>query len=497
MEKKDYYKVLGIPSSATSDEIRKAFLKKNLENHPDKLGINETSDVWDIANEYIKSLNEAYHVLSDKTFREKYDIENGFKNFEENFSEKKQNSYADKNINRKTPIIFNYENLSGQLKNIVKHRQNSDHLYKIKTKGVLSSYFISIVLFMWVPILYSLSDSHQWQDDVAVIYYIISIIVSIILYRLILFIFKWHKSELKWNLLVTPLYFIITEFEKIIYFYLWDLKDVKATNNYKNGSYQDTSVVLYIGDFTYSASFPSEKEYKNFVSLVDIKIKTAIHYQNNHNFEYFIKNDDLLNINNPPAYTKNKNKFLSTINYGIPILISFLITSIFYNINKEISNSPHYVPPSPYYSNDDNYTFPKNSSNNFNEAELPLPRNGSVEYYTSAEPRAPLRIITQSNSNYYVKLENYYSGEIVESIFIRAYETIDVNVPLGSYSLKYATGEKWYGEKYLFGPYTNYNKATSRFDFELIGNQYSGYTVELFLQANGNLHTQEISPKDF
>ena len=46
-------------------------------------------------------------------------------------------------------------------------------------------------------------------------------------------------------------------------------------------------------------------------------------------------------------------------------------------------------------------------------------------------------------------------------------------------------------------PYTSYNKANSRLDFQLIGNQYSGYTVELFLQRNGNLSTQEISPTDF
>ena len=102
-----------------------------------------------------------------------------------------------------------------------------------------------------------------------------------------------------------------------------------------------------------------------------------------------------------------------------------LVTSIFFSVNRNV--------------------------NNFNEFELPLPNNGTVKYYTNAEPLAPLRIITRSNSNYYIKLENYYSGQIIASIFISAYETVDFDVPLGSYTLKYATGEKWYGEKYLFG----------------------------------------------
>ncbi len=49
---------------------------------------------------------------------------------------------------------------------------------------------------------------------------------------------------------------------------------------------------------------------------------------------------------------------------------------------------------------------------------------------------------------------------------IRLLNEIEIKVPLGSYIVKYAVGEKWYGEKYLFGPETRYNKADEKFVFE-------------------------------
>lgn len=58
-------------------------------------------------------------------------------------------------------------------------------------------------------------------------------------------------------------------------------------------------------------------------------------------------------------------------------------------------------------------------------------------------------------------------------------------------------GKTWYGEIRRFGPPTIYSKADNRFDFEAIGNNVSGYTVELFLQRDGNLHTRQISANEF
>jgi len=67
MEYKDYYKVLGVDRSASSDEIKRIYRKLALKYHPDK----NPGDSQ--AEEHFKEINEAYEVLGDSTKRAKYD----------------------------------------------------------------------------------------------------------------------------------------------------------------------------------------------------------------------------------------------------------------------------------------------------------------------------------------------------------------------------------------------------------------------------------------
>ena len=83
------------------------------------------------------------------------------------------------------------------------------------------------------------------------------------------------------------------------------------------------------------------------------------------------------------------------------------------------------------------------------------------------------------------------------TFFIYGGQNFETKVPLGVYRLKYASGKIWYGEKYLFGPDTAYSKAEQDFEFYRQGDQIAGYTVELILQRNGNLHTTRIPASEF
>ena len=67
VEFKDYYKSLGVPRTASSDDIRKAFRKLAREYHPDVAKDKKN------AEEKFKEINEAYEVLGDADKRKKYD----------------------------------------------------------------------------------------------------------------------------------------------------------------------------------------------------------------------------------------------------------------------------------------------------------------------------------------------------------------------------------------------------------------------------------------
>jgi molecular chaperone DnaJ len=64
---KDYYTVIGVPASATQDEIKKAYRKLAAKHHPD------TNPNDPKAAERFKEISEAYQVLGDAEKRKQYD----------------------------------------------------------------------------------------------------------------------------------------------------------------------------------------------------------------------------------------------------------------------------------------------------------------------------------------------------------------------------------------------------------------------------------------
>jgi molecular chaperone DnaJ len=66
MAQRDYYEVLGVPRSASAEELKAAFRRQALQYHPDR---NKEPD----AEERFKEVNEAYAVLSDDQKRAAYD----------------------------------------------------------------------------------------------------------------------------------------------------------------------------------------------------------------------------------------------------------------------------------------------------------------------------------------------------------------------------------------------------------------------------------------
>lgn len=126
------------------------------------------------------------------------------------------------------------------------------------------------------------------------------------------------------------------------------------------------------------------------------------------------------------------------------------------------------------------------------------PFTGLLQKSFESEAVAPLRINTaRASGNYYVKIIDWYTKKTIAAAYIVGGEFFETKVPLGSYELRYATGNQWRDEVLLFGEETQFSRADDRFDFTSDAHGYSGYTVTLILQRDGNLKTEEIPPDDF
>ncbi|KAH0582909.1 hypothetical protein H2248_010810 [Termitomyces sp. 'cryptogamus'] len=68
-----YYDILGVEPSASVEEIRKAYRRKALETHPDKLDQTATDGDKRLAEKKFRDIREAFDVLREAHKRKEYD----------------------------------------------------------------------------------------------------------------------------------------------------------------------------------------------------------------------------------------------------------------------------------------------------------------------------------------------------------------------------------------------------------------------------------------
>lgn len=124
---------------------------------------------------------------------------------------------------------------------------------------------------------------------------------------------------------------------------------------------------------------------------------------------------------------------------------------------------------------------------------LPLPRTGEFDVSTSSTSTAIIIKTSTAGGHTLVKVVDALDRQVTMA-FIRAGGSYTFNLPYGNYRLKTANGTSWYGLEHKFGPDTIYSKPNSDFPLNEWGEQW---TVELILQASGNLTQKRISASEF
>ena len=129
--------------------------------------------------------------------------------------------------------------------------------------------------------------------------------------------------------------------------------------------------------------------------------------------------------------------------------------------------------------------------------EKPLPKNGNIRISTGRTGDAPFKITTKPGGHNLVKLVNLDGTSETITIFVQDGKTIEVLIPVGTYAMKIASGNKWYGYGKYFGKEGAYSKAKENLTFEYQADGISGHEIKLYGVINGNLKTQETRLEDF
>ena len=128
------------------------------------------------------------------------------------------------------------------------------------------------------------------------------------------------------------------------------------------------------------------------------------------------------------------------------------------------------------------------------------PKNGTV-FASKAKGGYCTLTIKAGDTPVFVKVISNSDPKTTVTLYVRANKSATVHVKNGKYSLRYATGDKWYGSTELFGSGTRYYSADTTLSFTTSrsGNyiNYQTYTITLYRVAGGNLSTSSISGDEF
>ena len=103
-----------------------------------------------------------------------------------------------------------------------------------------------------------------------------------------------------------------------------------------------------------------------------------------------------------------------------------------------------------------------------------------------------LLTLQNNGANKMVKFLDTQSDKTVLTVYLGAVSEKTIIIPAGKYKLFIAEGADWYGNKYLFGENTSYDKSNSMIEFK----KKSGHKLQ-FNVKNGNIRSETILPNEF
>jgi hypothetical protein len=492
---KTLYDILDVPLGASAEQIRDAYLLRSKLLHPDRFDPAKQRAEWDLANSMLKELNHAYGVLRDTTARARYDDTiTGQSTKTQPQQERRTQSSPPKSSSsrearnnagqiRAGHSLFTELPPGAQQRLIERVKGENKVQYAVRLRSGDGNVFWAAAACSWLVVMVWLASLSRWSNDAIPWVFAITCIAALIFGFNANQIIRWYRSPLRSWLLVTPLYVVRTHFDKVWYWPIWELSEINATHHYYNGFYRGTSLFMAFGGTREEFSIWRRGAFESLQEALQVfsrKNRSAVAAED---WSHFSTNDDFAGARTASSQKKPRRFSRQLFLCLGSSLFVFGVTFVACLFSNE-KQPPSYVQQSQY---------PEPPKQLFSEPQVPLPSSGSVRRFIQAENVAPLEIQSPPGINYLVKLVELPTRKPALTVFIQGGQPINIDVPLGTYLVRYAAGKDWYGETFLFGPDTTYSEADETFIFQKEGDRVSGYTITLFKVRNGNLRTRDDS----
>ena len=506
---RNYYIRFGVPTDASPEVIRAAFLASVKRAHPDRIDKSINPLEWEFANQVMSALTRAYSVLRDPAQRAMYDA--SLKST--TASSASQESRASRpdprsaGLRRAQGAVARgsayFRNLSPSVQAEMRQRQASDSKDSVRktTDSPLGYYgcLAACVGWGWY-LLGEGSSGYEWTWKHMLGYYSASAGAAWVCVASLFKLHAWHRSPLRPSFYLTRLHFVITTLDTLAFWPLWEFRDASVVHHYTNGSYDKSTLSFYLGEVPQSLEFKSQAAVDAFWAQLRQFQEAAIAAERELDVQYFQQNNLFVEV-------KSEDVVSTPSQLSLPTKVAFwaaaagvllcLGASARNDGLREAKWFRHEPPTSSRLARtaDKDISSRESAFSLLHEAQS-LPRNGEVRFASLRERIAPLTLKSSGGESYVVKLVDNRGGPSM-TIFVRGGATVEVDVPIGTYEFRYATGKTWYGYEFMFGPETSYAKADRVFAFTQDGREVAGHAVTLYKVRDGNLHTRSIPPEDF
>lgn len=370
----------------------------------------------------LAELNDSFAILRDPARRNAYDRSRS------SATKPKQTSAGNASASTSRSPSFKRSDLTaGQVrfadlpKNIQQRllerqsRKIEDQV-QVKLPSVGPSIAWIVVLLCWFVYLFGVTNGAKWTGETQVLYALVSLAVGGFIGHNAVRIGNGAMATLKPYFYVTPMYFIRTEQDIVSFRPIWTLSDISATHNYRNGTYQNTHVVLKFDNHAEALVISSKDQVDVFyqrLKAFDERLRTAF-ARGEH--ESILAQDDFqgvqcVEVPTPTALSVTRRALI----YGsCTVLAAVGLTGGIYT-NELIARdrwmrhpepsvaavnpaptavTPAPTPVAPVPKREIAPSIP----------EQPMPRSGSAQFFSAKKNQAPFEIKT-SRGGYYLVLQ--------------------------------------------------------------------------------------------